>query len=71
MYKLFSYKNVRLKNESFLRINMLIISLVIYYKNKYGIKIGFSIHDIILEISLTNWKQSPLHKALEEFTEKD
>tara|TARA_R110002096_G_scaffold248804_3_gene441207 strand:- start:114 stop:329 length:216 start_codon:yes stop_codon:yes gene_type:complete len=71
MNKLFTFRNIKLKDESFIRIDLIVFSLVVYYKKKYGIKIGIGIHNIIVELSMTNWTHSPLYKALEEFTEKD
>ena len=52
------------KNEDSIELNVLVFQLIIYYKKKYGIKIGISIYNIMLEISLTNWKYNPIWEVI-------
>ena len=47
-------------NKDSIELNILLFQIIIYYKKKYGIKFGLSIYNIMLEISLTNWKYNPI-----------
>jgi len=63
---MFSYRDYHNKKESFMEITFLIFSLLIYYKTKYGFTFAITIHNLLFEITITNWKNSPINKLIDK-----
>lgn len=66
---MFSYNDYHNDDESFLEITFLIFTFLLYYKTKYGFTIAITIHNILFEFSLTNWRNSPLQKLIDGIEE--